>query len=219
MIFEAVGGQQVPPGDLIRELEELSLTKLPSPAPSDTNSWGSAATGTSTPDDSLLIVGPHSPPPAEHGECCDMWTTEQHNSGSGSAIHYDCLKHRCQIPEDLNLQNASVRTFALTKMLTAYSWILCSEFYSSYSQVNMIHTFWLVYWQLVLLPLQRNVLAFLSHRAPWRRPERKKQLKWCGITTRIMEALQWLSEGDRMSRCRLSWESLCFLGNKRVPGT
>jgi len=66
MMFEAVGGQQVPPGDLIRELEELSLTKLPSPAPSDTNSWGSAATGTSTPDDSLLIVGPHSPPPADH---------------------------------------------------------------------------------------------------------------------------------------------------------
>lgn len=72
MIFEAVGGQQVPPGDLIRELEELSLTKLPSPAPSDTNSWGSAATGTSTPDDSLLIVGPHSPPPADHGEYCNM---------------------------------------------------------------------------------------------------------------------------------------------------
>ena len=72
MLFEAVGGQQVPPGDLIRELEELSLTKLPSPAPSDTNSWGSAATGTSTPDDSLLIVGPHSPPPADHGEYCDM---------------------------------------------------------------------------------------------------------------------------------------------------
>lgn len=68
VMFEAVGGQQVPPGDLIRELEELSLTKLPSPAPSDTNSWGSAATGTSTPDDSLLIVGPHSPPPADHGE-------------------------------------------------------------------------------------------------------------------------------------------------------
>jgi hypothetical protein len=68
MIFEAVGGQQVPPGELIRELEELSLTKLPSPAPSDTNSWGSAATGTSTPDDSLLIMGPHSPPPADHGE-------------------------------------------------------------------------------------------------------------------------------------------------------
>ena len=92
MIFEAVGGQQVPPGDLIRELEELSLTKLPSPAPSDSNSWGSAATGTSTPDDSLLIVGPHSPPPADHGEYCDMWTTEQHNSGSDSdsGIQYVC---------------------------------------------------------------------------------------------------------------------------------
>lgn len=65
-VFEAVGGQQVPPCDLIRELEELSLTKLPSPAPSDTSSWGSTATGTSTPDNSLIIGGilggPHSPP-------------------------------------------------------------------------------------------------------------------------------------------------------------
>ena len=64
--FEAVSGQQVPPCDLIRELEELSLTKLPSPAPSDTSSWGSTATGTSTPDNSLIIggihAGPHSPP-------------------------------------------------------------------------------------------------------------------------------------------------------------
>ena len=66
MVFEAVGGQQVPPCDLIRELEELSLTKLPSPAPSDSSSWGSTATGTSTPDNSLIIgglhAGPHSPP-------------------------------------------------------------------------------------------------------------------------------------------------------------
>ncbi|PSN36840.1 hypothetical protein C0J52_14254 [Blattella germanica] len=66
MVFEAVGGQQVPPCDLIRELEELSVTKLPSPAPSDTSSWGSTATGTSTPDNSLIIGGilggPHSPP-------------------------------------------------------------------------------------------------------------------------------------------------------------
>jgi hypothetical protein len=66
VVFEAAGGQQVPPCDLIRELEELSLTKLPSPAPSDTNSWGSTATGTSTPDDSLIIGGPHSPLPTEH---------------------------------------------------------------------------------------------------------------------------------------------------------
>lgn len=79
MVFEAAGGQQVPPCDLIRELEELSLTKLPSPAPSDTNSWGSTATGTSTPDDSLIIGGPHSPLPADlihsdaaHGECQDI---------------------------------------------------------------------------------------------------------------------------------------------------
>jgi hypothetical protein len=78
VVFEAVGGQQVPPCDLIRELEELSLTKLPSPAPSDTSSWGSAATGTSTPDNSLIIGGHHSPPLAEqghaemgHGELCE----------------------------------------------------------------------------------------------------------------------------------------------------
>lgn len=66
VVFEAVGGQQAPPCDLIRELEELSLTKLPSPAPSDTNSWGSTATGTSTPDDSSVIGGPQSPPPTDH---------------------------------------------------------------------------------------------------------------------------------------------------------
>ncbi|GLH09050.1 Uncharacterized protein GBIM_14191 [Gryllus bimaculatus] len=65
-IFEAVGGLQVPPSDLIRELEELSLTKLPSPAPSEASSWGSSVTGTSTPDNGLVIVpslpSPHSPP-------------------------------------------------------------------------------------------------------------------------------------------------------------
>ncbi|XP_066993388.1 nonsense-mediated mRNA decay factor SMG7 [Anabrus simplex] len=67
VVFEATGGQQVPSSDLIRELEELSLTKLPSPAPSEASSWGSSVTGTSTPDHvlaaSALLSSPQSPPP------------------------------------------------------------------------------------------------------------------------------------------------------------
>ncbi|XP_063229375.1 nonsense-mediated mRNA decay factor SMG7-like [Bacillus rossius redtenbacheri] len=65
-VFEPLGGHQVPPTDLIRELEELSLIKLPSPAPSDAGSWGSAATGASTPDNlGPALFGPHSPPLVE----------------------------------------------------------------------------------------------------------------------------------------------------------
>nr|CAD7443175.1 unnamed protein product [Timema bartmani] len=66
VVFESVSGQQVPPRDLIRELEELSLTKLPSPAPSDTGSWG---TGTSTPDH---MGSTHSPPLSDTAQPLDM---------------------------------------------------------------------------------------------------------------------------------------------------
>lgn len=49
IVFEALGRQEPPSGEQIREFEEMILTKLPSPTPSE---GSGSITGASTPDSS-----------------------------------------------------------------------------------------------------------------------------------------------------------------------
>lgn len=57
--FEATGRQEPPSGEQIREFEEMILTKLPSPTPSE---GSGSITGASTPDSSgffsSLLINP-----------------------------------------------------------------------------------------------------------------------------------------------------------------
>lgn len=48
-VFQATGRQEPPSGEQIKELEEMILTKLPSPTPSEASG---SITGASTPDSS-----------------------------------------------------------------------------------------------------------------------------------------------------------------------